>query len=99
MENFWTSKNPIKGLRHFVLVNETKKRDKVIVSLVSVVDVEINLKIAYEELLDSSNWVMGWTNLPKFQSITKDYLKYKSAHKERDKKKFFIKDDSLFDIS
>ena len=44
MENFWTSKNPIKGLSHFVLVNEIKKRDKVIVSLVSVIDVEINLK-------------------------------------------------------
>ena len=99
MENFWTSKNPIKGLSHFVLVNEIKKRDKVIVSLVSVIDVEINLKIPYEELLNSSNWVMGWTNLPKFQSITKDYLKYKSARKARDTKKFFINDDSLFYIS
>ena len=48
MENFWTSKNPIKGLSHFVLVNEIKKRDKVIVSLVSVIDVEINLKSSTE---------------------------------------------------
>ena len=26
MENFWTSKKPIKGLRHFVLVNKTKEK-------------------------------------------------------------------------
>ena len=28
MENYWTSNKPINGLRHFVLVNETKKKRK-----------------------------------------------------------------------
>ena len=27
MENYWTSNKTIKGLRHFVLVNETKKKE------------------------------------------------------------------------
>ena len=26
MENYWTSNKPIYGLRHFVLVNETKEK-------------------------------------------------------------------------
>ena len=30
MENFWTSKKPINGLRHFVLVNEIKEKVNII---------------------------------------------------------------------
>ena len=44
MENFWTSKKPINGLRHFVLVNETKEDENVIFLMVSVLDSEINLR-------------------------------------------------------
>ena len=29
MENFWTSNKTINGLRHFVLVNETKEQGKI----------------------------------------------------------------------
>ena len=41
--------------------------------MVSVVDVEISLKISNEELFNSGNWNQGWLNLPKSETITKDY--------------------------
>ena len=81
MENFWTSNKPIKGLRHFVLVNETREQGNIIFSMVSVLDSEINLKTTYEELINSGNWHEGWVNLPKLLSITQDYVKYKSINK------------------
>ena len=99
MENFWTSNKPIKGLRHFVLVNETKEKGNIIFLMVSVLDSEINLKTTYEELIKSGNWYKGWINLPKLQSITEEYVKYKSSNKVEGIDEIFINDDSLFNIS
>ena len=48
MENFWTSSKPIKGLRHFVLLNETKEKGNIFL-MVSVLDSEVYLKATYEE--------------------------------------------------
>ena len=99
MENFWTSNKPIFGLRHFVLVNELKEKNQIIFLLVSVLDVEISLKITYEELINSGNWLKGWINLPKIESITEDYIEYKSFHKgKKEINKIFINDDSSFNI-
>ena len=99
MENFWTSNKPIKGLRHFVLVNETREQGNIIVSMVSVLDSEINLKTNYEELINSGNWYKGWINLPKLQSITEEYINYKSINKGEGIDEIFINEDSLFNIS
>ncbi len=99
MENFWTSNKPIKGLRHFVLVNETKEKGNIIFLMVSVLDSEINLKTTYEELINSENWYKGWINLTKLQSITEEYVNYKSSKKEEGIDEIFINDDSLFNIS
>ena len=99
MENFWTANKPIKGLRHFVLVNESRVQEIIIVSMVSVLDSEINLKTTYEELINSGNWYKGWINLPKLQSITEEYVKYKSINKGEDIDEIFINEDSLFNIS
>jgi len=99
MENFWTSNKPIKGLRHFVLVNETRELGNVIFLMVSVLDSEINLKITYEELINSGNWYKGWINLPKLQSITEEYVNYKSLDKGEGIDQIFINEDSLFNIS
>ena len=99
MENFWTSNKPIKGLRHFVLVNETRDQGNIVFSMVSVLDSEINLKTTYEELIISGNWKAGWINLPKFQSITEEYFDYKSSKKEEGIDEIFINKDSLFYIS
>ena len=99
MENFWTSKKPIKGLRHFVLVNETKEKGNIIFLMVSVLDSEINLKIYFDELVNSGNWQKGWVNLPKLESITREYVNYKSSNKVEGIDEIFINDDSLFNIS
>ena len=100
MESFWTSKKAISGLRHFVLVNETREKEHIFFYLVSVLDVEINLKISYEELVNSENWQEGWIDLSKTEAITRDYIDNKSIHKGKEAiKKFFIHEDSLFNIS
>ena len=99
MENFWTSNKTINGLRHFVLVNETKELGKITFLMVSVLDSEIYLKTTYEELINSGNWHKGWMNLPKIKSITEEYVKYKSTNKVEDIDEIFINEDSLFNIS
>ena len=98
MENFWTSNKTINGLRHFVLVNETKEKGNITFLMVSVLDSEINLKTTYEELINSGNWRKGWIQLPKLQSITEEYVKYKSINKGDDNDEIFINEDSLFYI-
>ena len=68
--------------------------------MVSVVDVEISLKISNEELLNSGNWNEGLLNLPKSEAITKDYTDYKlNKNSKEGIKKIFVKNDSLFDIT
>ena len=99
MENFWTSNKNINGLRHFVLVNKTKEKGNITFLMVSVLDSEINLKITYEELINSGNWHKGWINLPKLQSISEEYVRYKSINKGEGINEIFINEDSLFNIS
>ena len=99
MENCWTSKKPINGLRHFVLLNETKDKGNMIFLMVSVLDTEINLKITYEELINSGNWHKGWINLSKHQSITEEYDDYKSLKKGESIDEIFVNEDSVFNIS
>ena len=99
MENYWTSIKPINGLRHFVLVNETKEKGNIIFLMVSVLDSEINLRATYEELINSGNWQKGWINIPKIQSITAEYVDYKSLKKGESIHELFINEDSLFNIS
>ncbi len=99
MENFWTSNKTINGLRHFVLVNKTKEKGNITFLMVSVLDSEIYLKTTYEELINSGNWHKGWINLPKLQSITEEYINFKSSNKRRDINKIFVNADSAFNIS
>ncbi len=99
VENFWTSNKSINGLRHFVLVNETKEKENITFLMVSVVDSEINIEITYEELINSGNWHKGWINLPKLQSITEEYVDYKSLKKGEIIDEIFINENSLFNIS
>ena len=99
MENYWTSNKTIKGLRHFVLVNETKEKGNIIFLMVSVLDSEINLRVTNEELINSGNWHKGWINLSKYQSITEEYVNYKSINNGKGIDEIFINEDSLFNIS
>ena len=100
MENYWTSNESINGLRHFVLINKINEKDQINFLMVSVVDVEISLKISNEELLNSGNWNEGWLDLPKSDAITKDYSDYKLSNNSKEHiEKIFVKNDSLFDIT
>jgi len=99
MENYWTSNKPINGLRHFVLVNETKEKGNISFLMVAVLDSEIKLKTTYEELINSGNWQKDWINLPKHQSITEEYRNFKSIKKREGINEIFINEDSLFNIS
>ena len=99
MENFWTSNKSINGLRHFVLINETKEKGNITFLMVSVVDSDINIETTYEELINSGNWHKGWINLPKLQSITEEYVYYKSLKKVEIIDEIFINENSLFNIS
>ena len=100
MENYWTSNKSINGLRHFVLVNKICEKDQIKFLMVSVIDVEISLKISNEELINSEKWNEGWLNLTKSESITKDYLDYKSVNNIKKKNiKVFVNNNSLFNIS
>ena len=100
MEIFWTSNKSINGLRHFVLVNKISEKDQIKFLMVSVIDVEISLKISNEELINSEKWNEGWLNLTKRESITKDYLDYKSGNIiKKEIIKIFVNNNSLFNIS
>ena len=100
MENYWTSNESINGLRHFVLINKINEKDHINFLMVSVVDVEISLKISNEELLKSGNWNKGWLNLPKSEAITKDYSDYKLSNNSKEGiAKIFVKNHSLFNIT
>ena len=56
-------------------------------------------KITYKELFNSGNWENRLLNLPKTQSITEDYARFKSLKKKERINKIFLNDDSLFNIS
>ena len=99
MENFWTSNKTINGLRHFVLVNQNKEKGDITFLMVSVLDSEISLKTTYKELINSGNWHKGWINLSKLQSITEEYVNYKSMNNGEGIDEIFINEDSLFNIS
>ena len=45
------------------------------------------------------NWLKGWINLPKLQSITEEYVDFKSLKKGESIDEIFINEDSLFNIS
>ena len=76
-----------------------KKKEILVFLMVSVLDSEINFKTTYEELINSGNWQKGWINLSKHQSITEEYVNYKSINKGNGIDEIFINDDSLFNIS
>ena len=100
MKISWTSNKSINGLRHFVLLNKINEDGQMNFLMVSVIDAEVSLIISKKELLNSGNWNEGWLNLPKSESITKDYLDYKLSNNfDEGINKVFVNKDSLFNIS
>ena len=97
---YWTSKKPILGLRHFVLINKININSKIVCQLVSVIDSEISLKVFESDLTNQNEWHLGWLDLSKRESITKKYFELKSNQKNQNKiERLFLSEDSIFNIS
>ena len=99
MNLYWTSKEDINGLRHFVLVNELVEKNKNYLVLVSVLDDQVNLKIPKLELDNSEKWEVGWSELMKSESITEKYLEFKKSIVNSEIEKVHIFENSVFNIS
>lgn len=99
MNLYWTSKEGINGLRHFVLVNELVEKNKNYLVLVSVLDDQVNLKIPKLELDNSEKWEVGWSELMKSESITEKYLEFKKSIVNSEIEKVHIFENSVFNIS
>ena len=100
MDCYWTSKKPIKGLSHFVLVDKYHSGDEITFLLVSVLDVDINIEVSEEELLNKKIWKEGWLNLAKKNSVSDEYLKNKSKQKVvEENNEIFLSNCSPFYIS
>ena len=99
MKTFWTSKKPIYGLRHFVLINKINNNSQTFFQLVSVIDADIALEVSESELINQNKWYSGWLDLSKRESITNDYLESKLPQKnQKEIKKVFLNQDSIFNI-
>ncbi len=98
MNLYWTSLLPIDGLRHFVLVNKIKDKGHWYVLLVSVIDIEVNVKVSKNELENSGLWKIGWLELSKSESITLDYIYFKQRKNFSESCQILLKDSSPFYI-
>ena len=98
MNQYWTARKSINGLRHFVLLNSFFHEGEDFFLLVSVLDAEINLKISKSDLLNAGEWEPGWKNLNKSSSISNEYVKFKKKNR-KEKNQIFINNDSIFNIS
>tara|TARA_Y100001968_G_C19065588_1_gene575831 strand:- start:58 stop:384 length:327 start_codon:yes stop_codon:yes gene_type:complete len=56
----WTSKESIRGERHFVAINYGGKLIDRWVILISVVDAGVAIKVPWSQLRDTSKWNCGW---------------------------------------
>tara|TARA_B100000214_G_scaffold367852_1_gene338545 strand:- start:989 stop:1318 length:330 start_codon:yes stop_codon:yes gene_type:complete len=59
----WTSSKPINGHFHFVAINYGGELLKRWVTLMSVLDSSVTVKVPWSQLADSSNWVPGWDEI------------------------------------
>ena len=99
MNLYWTSILPIKGLRHFVCVNEFLFHGDLKLLLVSVIDIEVNLIVSKNELENSDSWKSGWLELNKSESITQDYIAFKGGKNFPEIKQLLLNDSSNFKLS
>tara|TARA_Y100001968_G_scaffold331773_1_gene387626 strand:+ start:26615 stop:26914 length:300 start_codon:yes stop_codon:yes gene_type:complete len=99
MNIYWTHKKNICGLKHFVLVNQFEIRNELYVLLVSVLDSNVNLKIPKIELENSGEWIIGWQQFNKSESITSDYNNYLKANLHKINDEIYLEEGSPFNIS
>ena len=99
MNIYWTHKKSICGLKHFVLVNELEINRNYYVILVSVLDSNINITIPKVELEKSGEWIIGWQECNKSESITADYDYSQETNADKSPKEIFLNESSPFNIS
>jgi len=99
MNIYWTHKKTFCGLKHFVLVKELQLKKKCYVLLVSVLDSRVNLTIPKVELESSENWILGWQNLKKSESISSDYEHWLNNKEAKSINDIFLDERSVFNIS
>ena len=59
----WTSKSLICGKAHFVAINYGGELLNRWVILMSVIDSNVVVKVSWLQLINSSNWVCGWSEI------------------------------------
>tara|TARA_Y100000589_G_scaffold278310_1_gene273738 strand:- start:314 stop:613 length:300 start_codon:yes stop_codon:yes gene_type:complete len=99
MNLYWTSATPVKGLRHFVCVNEIQDGIELNAVLVSVIDIEVNLIVPKKELENPDLWKIGWMKLKKSESITKDYIAFKNRENFSNSTILLLNESSPFYLS
>ena len=57
----WTSLKSINGFKHYVAFNYGDKDNLRWILLVAVLDGNTRLKLNWNEIKDSANWIEGWT--------------------------------------
>ena len=99
MELYWTSKKTIRGLKHFVVINQYQLKKEVYLDIVSVLDESINLKISRKDFEESSQWIKGWNDNEEENINIKEYLKFKSKKARDYSSKINLEKTSQFNIS
>ena len=99
MNLFWTSKNPIKGFNHFVLVDKKVEMGKTMLVLVSVLEAEINIIISRDVLENSEQWESGCKEVNNGEGVLENYSDFKLKGKGERINKIFLSQDSPFYIS
>tara|TARA_Y100001978_G_C23272429_1_gene236496 strand:- start:133 stop:432 length:300 start_codon:yes stop_codon:yes gene_type:complete len=99
LEIFWTSKNTINGLKHFVVVNQYELKKEVYFDFVSVLDESISFTISKKVFEKSSQWIKGWNDIGRENIDVKEYLEFKLSKKDYIPNKIFLNETSTFNIS
>ncbi len=99
MEIYWTSKNTINGLKHFVVINQYKLKKEVYFDFVSVLDESISFTISKKVFEKSSQWIKGWNDIGGENIDVKEYLEFKLSKRDCIPNKIILNEISTFNIS
>ena len=99
MELYWTSRKPINGLKHFVVINQYEFKKEVYLDLVSALDEAISFTISKKVFEESSQWIKGWNDNERENIDIKEYLEFKSSLGSYKSNKIIFNETSLFNIS
>ena len=99
MNLYWTSRNKISGLNHFVLINKFEVKRNTFVELVSVLDANVSFVISLKELENSRDWILGWKELDKGETNFLDSGNLNSSKKFKNLEGIYLNEESPFNIS